>query len=111
MANIMAASMYMKIALVCMLVGTLLFVIGFSTVSWMVTDANINRWEARGVWKVYSCGISFCNYYSYGAWTHFGRSDYGGSFFLTFPTKIWLVVAWVKLEYHNSFFYWDGGVS
>ncbi|XP_046364283.1 uncharacterized protein [Haliotis cracherodii] len=75
MANIMAASMYMKIALVCMLVGTLLFVIGFSTVSWMVSSAY-NRWEARGVWKVYSCGTSFCTYLSYGAWTYFGRNDY-----------------------------------
>ncbi|XP_067681464.1 uncharacterized protein [Haliotis asinina] len=74
MANIMAASMYLKIALVCLLVGLILYIIGFSTVSWMV--AAYSKWEARGVWRVYSCRVAaFCTYLSYGAWDYFGRSD------------------------------------
>lgn len=51
------SSIFIKVAFVCVLLATLLFIIGFATVSWMVYD-QYHTYDTYdyGLWRVKHCG-------------------------------------------------------
>lgn len=53
------SSIWIKVALICLLLGTLLFVIGFATNVWMTTDGY--RYANYGLWRVESCDRVSCS--------------------------------------------------
>ncbi|XP_041354501.1 uncharacterized protein LOC121372276 [Gigantopelta aegis] len=59
MAGFMSASIWLKIALITLLTGTLLYVIGFATVSWMTLWSARQHW-AYGLWEQRACHGGSC---------------------------------------------------
>jgi len=49
------SSVWLKVALVCLSVGTLIFVIGFATNSWKTADNAYNYKVRWGLWSYYNC--------------------------------------------------------
>ncbi|KAK7103513.1 uncharacterized protein [Littorina saxatilis] len=60
-------STWLKIALVCLSLGVLLFVIGFATESWVVVDSGHHRgYVVFGLWKTKDCRTSYaCSTHKY----------------------------------------------
>ncbi|XP_005104357.1 uncharacterized protein LOC101852108 [Aplysia californica] len=73
MGNIFrTASVWLKVAIICMGLGLLLFVIGFATVAWKV-DRYPGKTEV-GLWQTYYCSGRGCGSYKYAVVTDFHRA-------------------------------------
>lgn len=57
--DLRSISTWLKIALICISLGVLLFVIGFATESWMVAGSRYS-WIGKGLWKEKHCSGSAC---------------------------------------------------
>ncbi|KAL8619788.1 hypothetical protein ACOMHN_025874 [Nucella lapillus] len=75
--DLRSLSTWMKLALVFLSLGVLLFVVGFATESWMVSRGYVDRYHTKlhkGLWKHKDCTRSRCTSYSYGAMEDFERA-------------------------------------
>ena len=72
--DLRSISTWLKIALICISLGVLLFVIGFATESWMVAGTRY-RWLGNGLWKYKHCSGSSCQSGKYNTYSLEGKSE------------------------------------
>ncbi|KAL4238366.1 Lens fiber membrane intrinsic protein [Mactra antiquata] len=49
------SSIWIKVGFICLILGTILFVIGFATTAWMVIDSYRGHSDEYGLWRHKSC--------------------------------------------------------
>lgn len=56
------SSVWIKVGLICLALGALLFIIGFATTAWMVVKGYYSRAE-QGLWSNKRCSHNTCHTY------------------------------------------------
>lgn len=68
--RLQSLSIWLKIGLVCVSLGALLFIIGFSTDSWMLDHGRYDhrsyqhhqqQWSTEGLWRQLVCNVNRCD--------------------------------------------------